>query len=54
MSTVADRLRRNRDIVRQKNPQSERWPRPLPFDEAMQKKPLYFAIADAFKQARRA
>ena len=51
---LADNYSFYRDIVKQKNPLSERWPRPLPFDEAMQMKPLYFAIADAFKQARRA
>lgn len=51
---LADNYSFYRDIVRQKNPQSQRWPRPLPFDETMQKKPLYFAIAEAFKQARRA
>jgi endo-1,4-beta-xylanase len=51
---LADNYSFYRDAVRQKNPQSTRWPRPLPFDEAMQRKPLWFAIADSFRQARRA
>ena len=50
---LADNYSFYRDVVRQKNPESARWPRPLPFDETMQRKPLWFAIADAFKQARR-
>jgi endo-1,4-beta-xylanase len=50
---LADNYSFYRDAVRQKNPQSTRWPRPLPFDESMQRKPLWYAIADAFRQARR-
>ena len=51
---LADNYSFYRDMVKQKNPQSARWPRPLPFDETMQRKPLWFAIADSFRQARRA
>ena len=51
---LADNYSFYRDAVRQKNPQSARWPRPLPFDEAMQRKPLWFAIADSFRETRRA
>jgi endo-1,4-beta-xylanase len=51
---LADNYSFYRDIWKQRNPQSQRTPRPLPFDETMQKKPLYFSIAEAFKQAKRA
>lgn len=51
---LADNYSFYRDAWRRKNPQSSRWPRPLPFDEDMQRKPLWFAMADAFRQARRA
>jgi endo-1,4-beta-xylanase len=51
---LADNYSFYRDVERQRNPQSQRTPRPLPYDEAMQRKPLWFAIADSFKQARRA
>jgi endo-1,4-beta-xylanase len=51
---LADNYSFYRDIVRQKNPQSARWPRPLPFDETMQRKPLWYAMADAFRRAKRA
>ncbi|MDQ8729768.1 endo-1,4-beta-xylanase [Bradyrhizobium sp. LHD-71] len=51
---LADKYSFYYGAARQKNPQAARWPRPLPFDEGMQRKPLWFAIADSFKQARRA
>lgn len=41
------------DAARKKNPLAERLPRPLPFDENMQKKPLWFAMARALENARR-
>jgi endo-1,4-beta-xylanase len=50
---LADNYSFYRDAMKQKNPQSARWPRPLPYDEAMQRKPLWFAIAKAFQEARR-
>lgn len=51
---LADNYSFYRDAVRQKNPESARWPRPLPFDETMLRKPLWYAMADAFQQAKRA
>ena len=41
------------DAAKKKNPQAERLPRPLPFDDAMQKKPLWYAMARAFRAAKR-
>lgn len=41
------------DAAKKKNPQTERLPRPLPFDDAMQKKPLWYAMARAFRAAKR-
>jgi endo-1,4-beta-xylanase len=40
--------------AKKKNPLAERLPRPLPFDSSMQKKPLWFAMARAFENARKA
>ena len=39
--------------AKKKNPLAERLPRPLPFDDAMQKKPLWFAMARAFRNSKR-
>lgn len=39
--------------ARRKAPDAARRPRPLPFDDAMQRKPLWFALARAFEAARR-
>lgn len=50
---LADNYSFYTDAVRKKNPLAERLPRPLPFDDAMQKKPLWFAMARAFKAAKR-
>jgi len=41
------------DAARKKNPLAERLPRPLPFDENMQKKPLWYAMARALETAKR-
>jgi len=41
------------DAARKKDPLAQRMPRPLPFDSAMQRKPLWFAMARAFENARR-
>lgn len=41
------------DAARKKDPLATRLPRPLPFDEEMQKKPLWFAMARAFQNAKR-
>lgn len=51
---LADNYSFYTDAARKKNPFAERLPRPLPFDDAMQKKPLWFAMARAFKNAKRA
>lgn len=40
-------------LWRQKNPGSIRLPRPLPYDDHFQRKPLWFAIAQAFEKDRR-
>lgn len=42
------------DAALKKDPQAPRLPRPLPFDSNMNKKPLYFAIARSFENARKA
>jgi endo-1,4-beta-xylanase len=39
--------------ARQKNPTAVRLPRPLPYDDKMNRKPLWFAMARAFGDARR-
>jgi endo-1,4-beta-xylanase len=40
-------------IALQKDPTTQRLPRPLPYDANMQKKPLWFAMARAFENAKR-
>jgi endo-1,4-beta-xylanase len=40
--------------ARKKDPLATRLPRPLPYDEKMKKKPLWFAMARAFQNAKRA
>ncbi len=40
-------------IWRQKNPMSARIPRPLPYDDQLQRKPMWYAMAQAFENARR-
>jgi len=42
------------DAAKKKNPLAERLPRPLPFDDANQRKPLWFAMARAFRNAKKA
>jgi endo-1,4-beta-xylanase len=39
--------------ARQKNPAATRLPRPLPFDDTMRPKPLWFAMARTFESVRR-
>lgn len=41
------------DAAKKKNPLAERLPRPLPFDENMQRKPLWYAMARAFEKNKR-
>jgi endo-1,4-beta-xylanase len=50
---LADNYSFYTDAARKKDPLAERLPRPLPFDDAMQKKPLWHAMARAFKAAKR-
>lgn len=42
-----------KDIAKKKDPLSTRLPRPLPYDEGMEKKPLWFAMARAFEASKR-
>ncbi len=51
---LADQYSFYRDIYRQKNPGSTRSPRPLPYDEQLQRKPMWYAMADSLAQAKRA
>jgi endo-1,4-beta-xylanase len=50
---LADNYSFYRGIYRAKNPTAARLPRPLPYDERLQAKPLWGAIAQAFESARR-
>jgi endo-1,4-beta-xylanase len=50
---LADNYSFYRGIFRAKNPTATRLPRPLPFDDRLQAKPMWGAIAQAFEGARR-
>lgn len=50
---LADNYSFYRGIFRAKNPTAARLPRPLPYDDRLQAKPLWGAIAQAFESARR-
>jgi endo-1,4-beta-xylanase len=50
---LADNYSFYTDAAKKKNPLADRLPRPLPFDDAMQKKPLWFAMARAFRNNAR-
>ena len=50
---LADNYSFYTDAAKKKDPLAQRLPRPLPFDSSMQKKPLWFAMARAFENARR-
>jgi endo-1,4-beta-xylanase len=50
---LADNYSFYRGIFRAKNPTAARLPRPLPYDDRLQTKPLWGAIAQAFESARR-
>jgi endo-1,4-beta-xylanase len=50
---LADNYSFYTDAARKKDPLTRRLPRPLPFDDAMQKKPLWYAMARAFETAKR-
>jgi endo-1,4-beta-xylanase len=51
---LADNYSFYRGIYRAKNPTATRFPRPLPYDDKYQAKPLWGAMAQAFESARRA
>lgn len=51
---LADNYSFYTDAAKKKNPLAERLPRPLPFDQDMKRKPLWFAMARAFENAKRA
>ena len=51
---LADKYSFYTDAARQKDPLTQRLPRPLPYDAEMQKKPLWFAMARAFEKAKKA
>jgi endo-1,4-beta-xylanase len=51
---LADNYSFYTDAAKKKDPLAQRLPRPLPFDSSMQKKPLWFAMARAFENARKA
>jgi endo-1,4-beta-xylanase len=50
---LADNYSFYRGIYRAKNPTASRLPRPLPYDDQLQAKPLWNTIAQAFENARR-
>jgi endo-1,4-beta-xylanase len=50
---LADNYSFYRGIYRAKNPTATRSPRPLPYDDKLQPKPLWGAMAQAFEAARR-
>jgi endo-1,4-beta-xylanase len=51
---LADNYSFYTDAAKKKDPLAQRLPRPLPFDSSMQKKPLWFAMARAFENTRKA
>jgi endo-1,4-beta-xylanase len=50
---LADNYSFYTDAAKKKDPLAQRLPRPLPFDAKMQKKPLWFAMARAFENAKK-
>jgi endo-1,4-beta-xylanase len=49
---LADNYSFYRGIARQKNPASPRLPRPLPYDDQLRRKPLWFALSDSLARRR--
>lgn len=49
---LADKYSFYNGIARRKNPDTVRLPRPLPYDSDLHRKPLWFAMADAFEHNR--
>jgi endo-1,4-beta-xylanase len=50
---MADNYSFYTSAAKKKNPLAVRLPRPLPFDDQMRKKPLWYAMARAFEKAKR-
>jgi len=50
---IADNYSFYRGIARTRNPTATRLPRPLPYDDRLQRKPLWDVIAQTFESARR-
>jgi len=50
---LADNYSFYTSAAKKKNPAATRLPRPLPYDDQMQKKPLWFAMAKALRNAKR-
>jgi endo-1,4-beta-xylanase len=51
---LADNYSFYTDAAKKKDPLAQRLPRPLPFDSEMQKKPLWYAMARAFQNVKKA
>jgi endo-1,4-beta-xylanase len=50
---LADKYTFYKGMALQKNPTTTRLPRPLPYDEQFQRKPMWYAIAESLEGARR-
>ena len=50
---LADKYTFYKGMALQKDPTTTRLPRPLPYDEQFQRKPMWYAIAESFEKARR-
>jgi endo-1,4-beta-xylanase len=53
MWELADKYSFYTAAARQKDPAAARMPRPLPYDEHLQRKPMWFAVARSLQNARR-
>jgi endo-1,4-beta-xylanase len=51
---LADNYSFYRGVALHKDPNTTRFPRPLPYDDHLRRKPLWFAMADAFANAKHA
>ena len=49
---LADNYSFYTDIAKKKDPLTERLPRPLPYDDRLQRKPMWYAIEQAFESAQ--
>jgi len=50
---LADKYTFYRGLAQQKDPTTTRLPRPLPYDEQLARKPMWYAMAQSFESARR-